>query len=102
MHLTTKVASLWEKISWWAKFSNNWSKKKARLAPWMETGIQNHLAQIGSHGVLWILSTTNVFPLLNGDNQGGYGVVCKVRIKIFDHIPSTIELVGKALKTDDK
>jgi hypothetical protein len=52
--------------------------------------------------VLWILSTTNVLPLLNGDNHGGYGVVCKVRIEIFDCIPNMIELVGKALKIDDK
>jgi hypothetical protein len=43
-----------------------------------------------------------VFPLLNGNNNGGYGVVCKVRIKRFDHIPSTIELAGKTPKMDDK
>jgi hypothetical protein len=49
-------------------FSNNGSKKKARLAPWMEEGTQNLLAQIGSHGVLWILSTTNLFPLSGGNN----------------------------------
>jgi hypothetical protein len=35
---TTEVASLWEKISWWAKFLKNWLKKKTRLAPWMEEG----------------------------------------------------------------
>jgi hypothetical protein len=29
-----KVASLWEKNSWWAKFLKNWLKKKMRLAPW--------------------------------------------------------------------
>jgi len=52
--------------------------------------------------VLWILSTTNVLPLLGGNNQDGYGVVCKVRIERFDHIPSMIELVGKTLKMDDK
>jgi len=34
------VASLWEKNSWWAKFSNNCSKKVG-LAPWMEEGLQN-------------------------------------------------------------
>jgi len=44
-----------------------------RLAPWMEKGVQNLLAQIGSHGVLWIPIIANVFPLL-----GGYGVMCKV------------------------
>jgi len=32
------VASLWDKISWWAKFLKSWLKKKARLAPWMEEG----------------------------------------------------------------
>jgi hypothetical protein len=52
--------------------------------------------------VVWIPSTTNVFPLLGGDNHGGYGVVHKVRIKKFNHIPSTIELAGKASKMDDK
>jgi len=56
----------------------NWLKKKTRLAPWMEEGIQNLLIQIGSYGVLWIPSTTNVLLLLGGDNQGGYGVVHKV------------------------
>jgi len=30
----------------------NWSKKKARLTPWMEKGAQNLLAQIGSCGVV--------------------------------------------------
>jgi len=44
----------------------------------MEENAQNLLAQIGSHGVLWILGTTNVLPLSNGNNQGGYGVVHKV------------------------
>jgi hypothetical protein len=97
VHLTIEVASLWEKISWWVKFSNNWSKKKVRLAPWMEQGTQNLLAQIGSHGVLWIPSTTNLFPL-----SGGYGVVQKVRIKKFNHILNTIEMVGKTSKMDEK
>jgi hypothetical protein len=63
-----KAMNLWEEISWWAKLLNNWLKKKARLAPWMEEGARNLQAQIGSHGVLWILSTTNVFLLLGGDN----------------------------------
>ncbi len=76
-------------------------KKVARLAPSMKKSLRNLLAQIGSHGVVWIPSTTNVFPLL-GDNHGGYGVVRKVQIKKFNHIPSTIELVRKTLKMDDK
>jgi hypothetical protein len=46
------------------------------------------LTQIGSCGVLWMPSTTNVFPLLGLDYQGGYGVVHKVGIKRFDHIPN--------------
>jgi hypothetical protein len=37
-----------------------------------------HFGQIGNCVVLWIPSTTNVFPLLGGDNYGGYGVVCMV------------------------
>jgi hypothetical protein len=57
----------------------------------MEEGARNHLAQIGSYGVLWIPNTTNVLQLLNGDNQSGYGVVCKVQIEIFNHIPNMIE-----------
>jgi hypothetical protein len=40
--------------------------------------------------------------LLSGDNQGGYGVVHKVRIERFDHIPSIIELAKKTLETDHK
>jgi hypothetical protein len=97
-----EVVNLWEKISWWAKFSKNWSKKKAKLTPWMEEGIQNFMAQIGSSGVLWIPSTKNVLPFLGGDNHGGYSVVHKVQIKRFNHILSTIELVGKMPKVDDK
>ncbi len=100
-HWTTEVVSLWEKISWWAKFLKNFLKK-VRQAPWMEEGVQNLLAQIGSRGVLWIPSTTNVPPLLSGNNQGSYDVVLKVLIERFDCIPNTIELVGKTLKTDDK
>jgi hypothetical protein len=68
----------------------------------MEEGTQNPLTQIGSCGVLWIPSIANVLPLLRGNNQGGYGVVCKVWIEIFNCIPSTIELVGKTPKMDDK
>ncbi len=93
-----EVVRLWEKILWWAKFLKNWLKKKTRLAPWTEEGIQNLLVQIGSCGVLWIPSTTNVLPLLGGDNQGGYGVVCKVWIERFNRIP----LQGKTLKMDDE
>jgi hypothetical protein len=68
----------------------------------MKEGIQNLLAQIGNCSVLWIPNTTNVLPLLGGDNQGDYGVVRKVQIKRFDHFPSTIELVKKTPKTNDK
>jgi hypothetical protein len=68
----------------------------------MEEGAWNILAQIGSHGVLWILSITNVLPLSSGDSQGGYGVMSKVWIEIFICIPSTIKLAGKTLKTNDK
>jgi hypothetical protein len=68
----------------------------------MEEGVQNLLAQIRNYDVLWIPSTTNVPPLSSGNNQGSYGVVHKVLIKRFDCIPSTIELAGKTLKTNDK
>jgi hypothetical protein len=44
----------------------------------------------------------NVFPLLGGDNQGGYGMVHKMRIERFNHILSTIELAGNTPKTYDK
>jgi hypothetical protein len=43
-----------------------------------------------------------VFLLLSQNNQGGYGVVDKVQIKRFIHIPNTIELVGKIIKVGDK
>jgi len=66
------------KISWWAKFLKNWLKKKTRITPWIEEGVQNLLAQIANYGVLWIPSIANVFPLSGGDNQGGYGVMHKV------------------------
>jgi hypothetical protein len=58
--------------------------------------------EIWSCGVLWIPSTINVFPLLDGGNYGGYGVVRKVWIKRLYHIPNMIELVGKTPKTNDK
>jgi hypothetical protein len=40
--------------------------------------------------------------LLGWDNHGGYGVVRKVWIKIFDYTPNMIELMGKTPKTNDK
>jgi hypothetical protein len=42
------------------------------------------------------LQTT--FFLVMGNNQGGYGVVCKMQIKRFDCIPNIIE----TLKRNDK
>jgi hypothetical protein len=68
----------------------------------MEEGSQNLIVQIGSCGVLCIPSITNVFSLSSGNNQGDYGVVRKVQIERFDHIPSMIELAGKTPKIDDK
>jgi hypothetical protein len=62
----------------------------------------NLLSQIGSWGILWIISTTNVLPLLVMDNQIGYGVVLKMSIEMSNCILSTIELVAKTLKTYDK
>jgi hypothetical protein len=47
--------------------------------------------------VLWILIIANVFPLL-----GGYGVMCKVWNRKINRIPSTIELMRKTPKMDDK
>jgi hypothetical protein len=44
----------------------------------------------------------NVYPLLGGNNQGGYGVVHKMRIQRFNHILSTIELTRNTPKTYDK
>jgi hypothetical protein len=43
-----------------------------------------------------------VFPLLGGNNHGGYRVLRKVWIERFNRIPSMIELVRKTSKTDDK
>ncbi len=43
----------------------------------------------------------NVLSLSSMDNQGGHGVVHKVCIERSNHIPSTIELVGKTLKIND-
>jgi hypothetical protein len=58
--------------------------------------------QIRSYGVLWFPSMANVFLLLGGDNQGDFGVVHKMWIERFNHIPSTIELAGNTPKTYDK
>ncbi len=69
-----EVGELWDKVAWWAKFNMKFLKK-AWLASWIKEGAQNFLSQIRSQGVLWIPSTSNVFPLLSQDNQGGYGVV---------------------------
>jgi hypothetical protein len=33
VHWTKEVMNLWEKNSWWVKFSKNWLKKKVRFAP---------------------------------------------------------------------
>jgi hypothetical protein len=44
----------------------------------MEEKAQNFLSQTQNQGILWIPSITNIFPLLGQNNQGGYGVVCKV------------------------
>jgi hypothetical protein len=65
-------------------------KEKVETSTWMEENTQNLFALIKRSGVLWIPSIANVFPLLDGDNYGN-----KVQIKRFDHIPNTIELVGK-------
>jgi hypothetical protein len=102
VHWTIEVVSLWEKISWWAKFLKNWLKKKTRITPWIEEGVRNLLAKIANYGVLWIPSIANVFALSCGDNQGGCGVMHKVQIERFVHIPSTIELAKKTLKMDHK
>jgi hypothetical protein len=40
----------------------------------------------------------NVLPLLTKDNQGGCGVVRKVWIKKFNHIPTLVEILGFATK----
>jgi hypothetical protein len=56
----------------------------------MEKKVQNLVCRIGSQGILWIPNTMNVLPLSSMDNQGGYGVVYKVRIERFNHISSTI------------
>jgi hypothetical protein len=63
--------------------------------PLMEEGVWNLCVQTKSCAILWIPSTTNVLSLSGGDNQGGYGVVCRVRIKRFNCIPNTIDLVWK-------
>jgi hypothetical protein len=36
-HWIMEVTNLWDKISWWAKFSKNFLKK-AGPKPWMEEG----------------------------------------------------------------
>ncbi len=68
----------------------------------MQEGAQNILSQIRSRSVLWIPSTTNVFPLSSQNYQGGYVVVHKVRIECLNHILSTIKWVRKTPKINDK
>jgi hypothetical protein len=96
------VVNLWDEISWRAKFTKNFSQKKLSLTPWMEEGAWNLFTKITSYGVLWIPSMANVFLLLGGDIQGGYGVVHKMWIKRFNHIRNTIELTRNTPKTYDK
>jgi hypothetical protein len=43
-----EVVELWDKVTWWAKFSTNLLKKRAQLAPWMEKIVRNLLSQIES------------------------------------------------------
>jgi len=68
----------------------------------MEEGARNLFIEIRSYGVLWIPNIANVFPLLGGDNQGAFGVVHKMWIETFNHIPSTIEFAGNTPKTYGK
>jgi hypothetical protein len=68
----------------------------------MEKNDWNIFAQIWSHGVLCIPSMVYVLPLSNGDKQGSYGVVCKMCIERFDHIPNTIELARKTPKMSNQ
>jgi hypothetical protein len=95
VHSTTKVVDLWEKNSWGAKFSKKNFKKNVRLTPWMEKGTRNLLAQIGSHGNITLMDSKHSKCVTIVGNQDGYGVVYKVQIEVFDHIPSTIELARK-------
>jgi hypothetical protein len=81
---------LWEK-----KNFKEFFKKEGEISTMDIRRCLKPSSQIGNHGVLWIPNTRNVFPLLGGNNQGGYNVVPKVQIKKFNRIPSTIELVGK-------
>ncbi len=90
-----EMVELWNKVTWRAKFNKNFLKKKPWLAQRMQEHAWNLLSQIGSLGVLWIPSITNVLPLFGMDNQGGYDVVHKVQIERLNHIPNTIVLGGK-------
>jgi hypothetical protein len=47
-----EVVELWDKMTWWAKFKNNFSKRKPQLAPWMKEGVQNVFCQIIKLGCL--------------------------------------------------
>ncbi len=82
-----EVVELWDKVTWWAKFNKNFLE--AWLVPWLE---EKALNLFFPHRKSW-------HPM---DNHGDYGVMCKVWIEIFDHIPITIELIGKTPKTYDK
>jgi hypothetical protein len=99
-HCTIKVVDLWNKVSWWAKFTKT-SLKKLKLTPWIKVVTKNFLTQIGSCGVLWILSMRNVLPL-SKKQLGWLWWVCKVWIERSNHIPNTIELARRTPKTNDK
>jgi hypothetical protein len=36
-----EMVKLWDKMTWWAKFNKNFSKRETQLAPWMKEGVQN-------------------------------------------------------------
>jgi hypothetical protein len=43
---TMEVVEFLDKMTWWAKFSKNLSKRKTQLTLWMKEGLQNLFCQI--------------------------------------------------------
>jgi hypothetical protein len=93
---TMEMVKLWDNVTWWANINNNFLKKRHS----MDGGKGSKCSFPNKKSRCTMDFEVIVLSLLSMDNQGGHGVVRKVHIERSNHMPSTIELVGKTSEND--
>ncbi len=98
----SEQADLLHKLEAIQSFSQRFSGNKNKTIPWREQAMKSAFEQHLHGGVVFLPRSAKVVVQPGQLQEGGYGIVKKVRIQRMDGIPPTIDFAAKQSKAVDE